>query len=156
MAQSTRTDAGATLTADAAVLATADDLRALVGKLRRKLQEQASPEEFTPSQTSVLLRLHKRGPATLSELARAEGMRPQSMSAIVAALERAGLITGAPHPTDGRQTILSVSDAAHALIESNRAAKNDWLARAISSQYIDSERAELVRGIELLHRLLEA
>lgn len=148
MAQSTK--------ADAAVLASADDLRSLVGKLRRKLQEQASPEEFTPSQSSVLLRLHKCGPATMSELARAEGMRPQSMSAIVATLEHAGLVTGAPHPTDGRQTILSLSDAAQNLIASNRAAKNDWLARAISSQYTERERADLVRGVELLHRLLDA
>jgi DNA-binding MarR family transcriptional regulator len=156
MATPTRTDAGVTLAADVEVLATADDLRALVGKLRRRLQEQASGEEFTPSQTAVLLRLHKHGSATLSELARAEGMRPQSMSAIVAALERAGLVVGAPHPTDGRQTVLSISDAALELIESNRAAKNDWLARSISSRYTDSECAELVRGIELLHRLLDA
>ena len=46
-------------------------------------------------------RLEKDGPATASSLARAEGMRPQSMGAVVAALESAGLMRGAPDPTDG-------------------------------------------------------
>ena len=140
---------------DSDIAATADRLRLLVGKLRRKLQEQASPGDFTPSQIAVVSRL-LTGPATLSELARAEGMRPQSMSAIIAALEQARLVSGAPHPTDGRQTVLSVTDSARASIEANRAAKNDWLSRSIASHYSDAERAELIRGIDLLARLLEA
>ncbi len=147
--------AGVTTDAGADVAATADTLRLLVGKLRRKLQEQSSPGDFTPSQIAVVSRL-LTSPATLSELARAEAMRPQSMSAIVAALEQANLITGAPDPTDGRQTVLSVTESARASIEANRAAKNDWLSRAIASHYTDAERAELVRAIDLLARLLEA
>ena len=140
---------------DPSVAATADTLRLLVGKLRRKLSEQASPGDFTPSQIAVVSRL-LIAPATLSELARAEGMRPQSMSPIIAVLEQADLVTGAPHPTDGRQTVLSVTDSARASIEANRAAKNDWLSRAIASHYTVAERAELTRGIDLLARLLEA
>ena len=81
--------------------ALAQDLRALFGKLKRRLREQAHVGDLTPCQVSVLLRLEKDGPATASSLARAEGMRPQSMGAVVAALESAGLMRGAPDPTDG-------------------------------------------------------
>src|SRR5437763_1142469 len=85
--------------------ALARDLQAVVGKLKRRLRDQAHVGDFTPSQVSVLLRLDKDGPATTSSLARAEGMRPQSMAAVIAALEKAGFVSGAPDPTDGRQTL---------------------------------------------------
>jgi len=83
----------------------AQDLRALLGKLKRRLREQAGVGDLTPSQVSVLLRLEKDGPATASSLARAEGMRPQSIAPVIAALEGAGLVSGAADPTDGRQTL---------------------------------------------------
>ena len=65
----------------------AQDLGVLIGKLKRRLREQAHVGDLTSSQTSTLLRLEKDGPATASSLARAEGMRPQSMGAVIAALE---------------------------------------------------------------------
>src|SRR5580704_4609884 len=87
----------------------AQDMRAVLGKLRRRLREQAETGDLTPSQVSVLLRLEKDGPATASSLARAEGMRPQSIVPLIAALEDAGLVAGASDPGDGRQTILSLT-----------------------------------------------
>jgi hypothetical protein len=57
----------------------AAEFRALVGWLKRRLRAQSEAGDFTPSQVSVLLRLEKDGPATASQLARAEGIRPQSM-----------------------------------------------------------------------------
>ena len=69
----------------------ARDLRAVVGKLKRRLRAQSDIGDLTSSQVSVLLRLEKHGPATTSGLARAEGMRPQSMAPVVAALEAQGL-----------------------------------------------------------------
>jgi len=86
----------------------AQDLAAVLGKLKRRLREQAHVGDLTPSQASTLLRLERDGPATASSLARAEGMRPQSMGAVVAALEAAGMVRGAPDPNDGRQPKSSV------------------------------------------------
>ena len=63
--------------------ALAGDLRSLVAQLRRRFREQAILCEFTPSQIAVLLRLEREGPATVSALARAEGMRPQSMGTLM-------------------------------------------------------------------------
>jgi len=105
----------------------AQGLRALLGKLKRRLREQAGVGDLTPSQVSVLLRLEKDGPATASSLARAEGMRPQSMAPVIAALEDAGLVSGAPDPTDGRQTLLSLTDACRKLVNKGRAARQEKL-----------------------------
>ena len=70
--------------------ALAAELRATLGQLKRKLRDHGGRNDLTPSQVSVLLRLEKDGPAAVSSLARAEGMRPQSMSAIITSLLESG------------------------------------------------------------------
>jgi DNA-binding MarR family transcriptional regulator len=133
----------------------AQELRALFGKLKRRLRDQAHIGDLTPSQTSVLLRLEKDGPATASSLARAEGMRPQSMGPLVAALEAAGLVSGAPDTSDGRQTILSLTDACRKWIEEGRASRQDWLTRTIQARLSLQEQEDLAASVELLKRLVD-
>jgi DNA-binding MarR family transcriptional regulator len=133
----------------------AQDLRALLGKLKRRLREQAHSGDLTPSQVSVLLRLEKDGPATASQLARAEAMRPQSMAAVVAALETLNLVSGAPHPTDGRQTLLSLTDHCRQRLREGRAARQDWLTRIIQARLSPPEQAELATSVALLKRLAD-
>ncbi|NIE63620.1 MarR family transcriptional regulator [Burkholderia sp. Ax-1719] len=135
--------------------ALAGDLRALVGKLKRRLREQASAGDFTPSQLAVLQRLERDGPATVSSLARAEGMRPQSMGTVVAALESTGLLTGAPDPADGRQTLWSLTDVFANWMRESRAARQDWLARTIEARLSGLEQTELAHAIALLQRLVQ-
>ena len=136
-------------------LALAGDLRVVIGQLRRRLREQAGFGDLTWSQGSVLSRLDREGPATVTSLARAEGMRPQSMGATVSALEAAGLVSGSPDPKDGRQTILSLTPACQEWIRARRAAKEDWLFRAIQSKLSPEEQDELSKAVGLLKRLAE-
>lgn len=137
------------------IAALAEDLRSIAGKMKRRLREQSSIGDLTPSQISVLVRLDKDGPATASSLARAEGMRPQSMGALLAGLQSAGLVHGAPDPRDGRQTILSLTDACRDRIRAGRAARQDWLGRMIAARLSDSERDALAAAIPLLQRLVD-
>ena len=122
---------------------------------KRRLREQAGVGDLTPSQVSVLLRLEQDGAATASSLARAEGMRPQSMAPVIATLEGAGLVSGAPDPTDGRQTLLSLTDACRKLVSKGRAARQDWLARTIQARLSPREQDELSAALELLKRLVD-
>lgn len=133
----------------------AQDLRALVSRMKRRLREQAGVGDLTPSQTSVLLRLEKHGPATTSDLARAEGMRPQSMGAVIAVLEQAGMIVGTPDPADGRRTILSISDDCRKWIQEGRAARQDWLTRRIEARLDGEEQDVMAAAVVLLKRLVE-
>ncbi len=137
----------------ARALAMAGELRVLVGQLRRRLREQVHPGDLTWSQISVLGRLDRDGPATITSLARAEGVRPQSLGATVSVLQAAGLLRGVPDPDDGRQTILSITPACSALIKAGRAAGEDWLFHAIRTRFSKEEQAELARAVELLRRL---
>jgi DNA-binding MarR family transcriptional regulator len=135
--------------------ALAQDLRAVVGKLRRRLRDQGPVGDLTPSQVSVLLRLEKDGPATASTLARAEGMRPQSIAPLIAALESAGLVLGAPDPADGRQTLFSLTDACRKWIDEGRSARQDWLTRTLQTQLSPEELNQVAKAVALLTRLAE-
>jgi DNA-binding MarR family transcriptional regulator len=145
-----KADAG---TVSASVLAA--DLHTLSGKLKRRLREQASAGDLTPSQTAVLVHLDRDGPTTVSALARAEGVRPQSMGATVAVLEAAGMVKGSPDPSDGRQTILSLTPACREKIKNGRAARQDWLCRAIETKLTPQEQQQLANAVRLLNRLVD-
>ena len=131
------------------------ELRAVIGKLKRKLREHVGQADLTPSQVSVLLRLEKDGPATVSTLARAEGMRPQSMSAIVATLQEAELVGSSPDPNDGRQTLISLSRKCQKLIREGRAARQDWLTTAIQRKLSSQDQEKLAVAVGLLTQLIE-
>jgi DNA-binding MarR family transcriptional regulator len=134
----------------------AADLHALAGKLKRRLREQASAGDLTPSQTAVLMHLDRDGPTTVTALARMEGVRSQSMGATVAGLEALGFVKGSPDPADGRQTILSLTPACREKIRTGRAARHEWLLRAIQSKLTLDEQAELAVALRLLGRLVDA
>jgi DNA-binding MarR family transcriptional regulator len=133
----------------------AAQIRTILSRLKRRLREQGGRGDLTPSQVSVLLRLEKDGAATVSGLARAEGMRPQSMSSIVASLEDAGLVSGIPDPNDGRKTLMSLSKKCEKLLREARAARQDWLTTTILQKLSAQEQQQLSTTLELLSRLTE-
>jgi DNA-binding MarR family transcriptional regulator len=133
----------------------AAEIRTVSGQLKRRLREHGGRHDLTPSQVSVLLRLEKDDAATVSSLARAEGMRPQSMSAIVTSLQEAGLVSGAPDPGDGRQTLMSLTPKCLKSLQDGRAARQDWLATTISQKLSAQEQEKLQGALELLTRLVE-
>jgi DNA-binding MarR family transcriptional regulator len=133
----------------------ATEIRAVSRKLKQRLREHGGGNDLTQSQASVLLRLEKDGSATVSSLARAEGMRPQSMSAIVAPLQESGLVRGVPDPSDGRQTLMSLTPKCLKWIQESRAAKQDWLSTTISRKLSVQEQEKLQAALQLLTRLVE-
>jgi len=136
-------------------LALAGELRVVLGSLRRRLREEAHPGDLSWAQMCVLGRLEREGPTTVTVLAKAEGVRPQSMGATVSVLQEAGLVVGSPDPSDGRQTVLSLTDACRELVLANRAARVDWLFRTIRANLSAKEQEALATGVELLRRLVE-
>jgi len=140
----------------ARTLAVAGELRVVLGRLKRRLREELHMGELSWSQVSVLGHLERGGPATVTTLARAEGMRPQSMGATVAVLERAGLVSGVADPNDGRQTVISLTVACRDLIKASRAAREDWLFRSIRTNLTPAEQKQLANAVELLKRVADS
>ena len=146
--------AGQLLPSQAATVAA--ELRAVLGRLNRRLRQQADFGDLTRSQLNALSRLEREGPATVSGLARAEGVRPQSMGATVAALEEAGLVRRDQDPTDGRKTLLSLTAAAREAVATSRSVRQDWLQRALTRELAPAELGRLGETLALLSRIADS
>jgi DNA-binding MarR family transcriptional regulator len=126
-----------------------------VGRLHRRIRSAAASHELSLTEGAVLVRLDKHGPATTADLARAESVKPQSMGATVAALEERGLVARKPHPTDGRQMIVSLTAKGLDVRQMAQDAKRTWLAEAIS-QLNEEERELLLKAGKIIRRLAES
>lgn len=131
----------------------ARELRVLFSRLRRRLRSLAVDDDLTPSQTAALTRLWKEGSSSASALAGAEGVRPQSMATIVAALEQRELIERTADPEDGRRQVISLTGTGRRRAESNRQAREEWLAQAMQERYSERERRVILDALALLERL---
>lgn len=122
-----------------------------VGQLLRRLRD-ANPGGLNLSQSAALARLSESGAMTTADLARAEAMKPQSMSTILAGLEQEGWVARHPHPTDGRQILFSLTEAGAEARRRRTAAKQEWLLAAVArlspaEQQTLLSAAALIRGL---------
>jgi DNA-binding MarR family transcriptional regulator len=130
------------------------DIMQSIGLLVRRVRAAASSHELSLTEASVMGRLAKDGPATTADLARAEGMKPQSMGTAIAALEEMGMVERKPHPTDGRQVHIDLTAKGAAVRKSAKDAKRTWLAQAIA-ELDEREREALFKAAEIIKRLAE-
>jgi DNA-binding MarR family transcriptional regulator len=130
----------------------ASELRVALGRLFRRLRAE---HRFPLSHGTVLGRLDREGPASTSELAAAERVRPQSMAQTLAELEAQGLIERHPDPGDRRRTLLQLTELGRTVLLEDRGRREGWLAHAIDSGFSEEEREVLERAVRLLERLTE-
>jgi DNA-binding MarR family transcriptional regulator len=130
------------------------DFTQSVGLLVRRVRAAAASHDLSLTEAAVMARLSKDGPATTADLARAEGMKPQSMGTTIAALEEMGMVERKPHPTDGRQMNIELTEKGAAVRKSTRDAKRTWLAQAVA-QLDKEEQATLFAAGEIIKRLAE-
>jgi DNA-binding MarR family transcriptional regulator len=140
--------------ADDDIARLATELRLTVGRLVRRVRAESSL--MPVGQTAVLGRLDREGPLTTSDLAAAERVRPQSMARTVSLLQEEGLIDAAPHPSDGRKTLLTISRPGLEKLSAQRQGREDWLAQALASELSAAERKAIAKGLPLFDRLTES
>jgi len=134
--------------------AAVSDLIQAVGLLVRRIRAAAASQELSLTESAVMSRLAKNGPATIADLARAESMKPQSMGTTVAALEEMGMVERKPHPTDGRQMNIQLSAKGTAVRNSAKDAKRAWLAQAMK-QLNERDQETLFKAADILKQLVE-
>ncbi len=130
------------------------DLIQAISLLVRRVRAEAGADEVSFPQAMVMKRLGEDGAKTTAELARDEGMKPQSMGAIVAALEEMQLVEKRPHPTDGRQMTIALTPKGITLRKRVGDAKRAWLAKAIA-QLSDEDQVALLAAGKIIRRLVE-
>ncbi|PRX01682.1 UNVERIFIED_ORG: DNA-binding MarR family transcriptional regulator [Actinomadura viridilutea] len=138
----------------------AEDLRISIARLSRRLRRlrpdaagAAGPLSLT--QFAALAALERHRTMTPRELADHEKVQPPSMTRVIAYLESRGLVERSPHPTDGRQVVLSVTDAGRELLAEERRRKEAWLSRRLSA-LTPEEREILRKAAPILDRLSQS
>jgi DNA-binding MarR family transcriptional regulator len=123
-------------------------------RLARQLRFRRPQSPVSLSQLSALATLEKEGPMTPGALAVRERVRPPSMTRVIASLADLGFVNRVAHPDDGRQVLVSVSDAGAELIEAERRASQEWLAQRLEC-LADAERGTLREAADLILALVD-
>ncbi len=132
---------------------TASELRLVLGQLVRRLRAE---HRFPISQGTVLGRLDREGPQSVSDLAAKERVRHQSMAQTVGDLESDGFVGRRPDPTDGRRALVALTAEGRSALAADRRHREGWLAGALDERLTARERRVVEEAVELLRRLADA
>jgi DNA-binding MarR family transcriptional regulator len=135
-------------------MALAEDLRISIARLSRRLRAQGG-SSLSATQHAALAAVFRHGSMTPGALAENEKVQPPSMTRVIAVLEDQGLMVRSPHPTDGRQVVLQVTDEGKSLLKEERRRKEAWLARRLQ-ELTNEERAILRQAAPILEKLSKA
>jgi len=137
----------------AQVEAVATRLHSVAIHLLRRLRREDEALGISAARLSALSVVGFGGPRTLGELAAAEQVRPPTMTRIVAALERAGLVERVRDATDGRIVRIAATPRGRALLAAGRDRRTSRLAARLDTLPPD-DLATLDRAGVLLEALL--
>jgi len=119
-------------------------------RISRRIRFESS-HDVAPHQFSVLCRLEET-PRTPGELAEIERVAKPSMTRTVGALVDRGLVLRQPDPTDGRQVILSITDAGRRSVRTIRRQRDAWMASRVA-RLSSEEQDVLARATVILAKV---
>lgn len=129
----------------------ANDLRIVCQRLARRVRFE-STAALAPHQLAVLMKL-RTDPHTPTWLAEAERVSTPSMSRTVNCLVEDGLVQRDPHPEDGRQVLVSLTDQGRAAVQNAMVDRNTWMMQRLEPLSA-SELAHLREAVELLEKVI--
>ena len=130
-------------------------LRTAIARLGRRLRYQTLGDaDLSATELGVLGRIGRCGPMAPGALARAEHVKPPSMSKVIESLENRGFVRRDPHPTDGRQCLISRTVAGEDFARDAKAQRTAWLAERLN-QLTESERDAVLAVAPVLDKLGE-
>ena len=138
----TRTDAGL-----------ASQLRVSLMRLARRLRSERDPQNpLGVGAISVLGVLLREGESTIGRLAAHERVQPPSMTRTVNWLVEEGYAVRRPSETDGRSTLIAISDLGRDILLADRRRRDAWLARQLKD--LTPHERDLLRQVApLIERL---
>jgi DNA-binding MarR family transcriptional regulator len=135
--------------------ALAESLHVALAVLVRRLR-QTRDDTLSIPEISALIRLESSGPNTLTALAKAERISAQSLGATLSALESRSLVGRRADPQDGRQSVVSITEAGRATLRGRRTGRAAQLAKALAESFDAEELQTLRDAAPLLERLAGA
>ena len=133
----------------------ADRLHSTAIHLLRQVRVQDSATGLAPARLSALSVLVFGGAMSLNELARAEQVRPPTMSRIVDALESEGLIRRTVNQQDRRAVVLEATEKGTAILWQGRKRRVKFLAKHLS-RLSEQERKQINDAIKAIQKAMTA
>jgi DNA-binding MarR family transcriptional regulator len=140
------------------MVAISDDTALIVRgvlRLSRRLRSERPDSGVSLSALGMLATLHRTGPMPAARLAKAERLQPQSLSRLIAQLERAGLIERRPGEQDRRTLILEITAAGRKALSRDMTARRAWLEEAMRGVLMPGEREMLAHAAVAMLRLAD-
>lgn len=131
----------------------ADRLHSTAIHLLRQVRVQDSATGLAPARLSALSVLVFGGAMALNELARAEQVRPPTMSRIVDALESAGLVRRTMNQQDRRAVVLEATEKGAAILWQGRKRRVKFLAKHLS-RLSEQERKQINDAIKAIQKAM--
>lgn len=136
-------------------VAVASAVQKSIGFYVRRLRQTPVQDDVSEPEMRALGRLDEAGPSVPSALARAELITPQAMGATVGSLVSRGLAERHPDPTDGRLTVVSLTEAGRQVVRSKESARIRQVAGVLAEKFTSEELQVLLAAAPLLERLGE-
>jgi DNA-binding MarR family transcriptional regulator len=133
-------------------VALADRLHSAAIHLLRRVRRADTATGLSAARLSALSVIVFGGPIRISSLAAAEQVRTPTMTPIVAALERAGLVSRERDASDARAALLRATPRGARLMAEGRARRVALLAAEVEALGAD-DRAALEAAVGVLERL---
>ena len=130
-------------------------IRRSVHRIARRLRAERSTHDLSMSKRSVLGRLFRDGSLTATDLAAQERIQPQSLTRLIADLEKRRLIARHQGESDRRQLHIEITSAGRDLLIRDAHEQDKWLAAAMTSSLTSVERELLTLGARLLESLAD-
>jgi DNA-binding MarR family transcriptional regulator len=137
------------------IRALAAELSLAVVRLTRHLRGRRADAQISLTQLSALATLSRDGAMTPGALASRERVQPPSMTRVIASLSDLRLVERKPHPTDGRQIIVSLSDAGRSLIEDETSAREAWMTEQLTNLTFE-QRQVLHEAVAIMKQIVVA
>jgi DNA-binding MarR family transcriptional regulator len=132
----------------------ADQLHSTAIHLLRLVRVQDPATGIAPARLSALSVIVFSGPVSLNDLARAEQVRPPTMSRIVDALEAAGLAHRRPNERDRRAVLIEATAKGIAMLKQGRKRRVRFLAARLARMSA-AELSSLESSIKAIQKILQ-
>ena len=131
---------------------TATRLHSAAIRLLRMVRKADAESGLGGPRLSALSVIVFSGPLSLAELAAAEQVRAPTMTRLVDALVKLGLVTRETEPDDRRRVRIAATEPGRALLDEGRRRRVAAIAERLG-RLAESERRALERGIELIEQI---
>jgi DNA-binding MarR family transcriptional regulator len=133
----------------------ASAIRRSVVRLVRRMRLERADEALSLFTLSILGILYQEGAVTATGLARRERVQPQSLTRVLASLEKKGFVSRQRDGTDGRRLLITLTSEGKRALGADVRRKEAWLAKEMERALAPDERGLLLRASRLLDRLTE-